>query len=101
MKHYILENKKHKEVDLMTWARWFEKNSNRRVALTKGKKGWFVSTVFLGIDHSLGLGKELLYETMVFDSGTDLDQNPFRYSTYKQAEAGHKKVVSQLKKKLV
>jgi hypothetical protein len=48
-----------------------------------------VSTVFLGIDHNLsGKGPPLLFETMIF-GGTHNDYQK-RYSTYKEAEEGHK-----------
>lgn len=96
-KHYILENREIKEVDLMTWARWFE-TGNRRIAYTDHSDGWRVSTVFLGIDHSFGNGPELLFETMVFNSGTELDEKEQRYSTLKGAEQGHDEMVAKLKK---
>lgn len=103
MKHYILEDKTVKEVDLMTWATWFEDNENRRIAysdFTDGENKFRVSTVFLGIDHSFGIGPELLYETMVFDSGTEMDGEPYRYSTYEEAEHGHEETVKKVKKLL-
>jgi hypothetical protein len=97
MKHYILVDRKIKEVDLETWARWFESLPNRRIAYSDSSRGWRVSTVFLGLDHSFGLGEPLLFKTMVFDSGTKLDNDPFRYSTIEEAEKGHKEVVKKLK----
>ena len=86
-KHYILEGKKHKPVDLMAWARWFE-NAERHIGSTT-KGDVHVSTVFLGVDHSFGDGAPLLYETMIF--GGEHDQYQDRCSTYEQAEEMHKK----------
>lgn len=92
MKQYIIDGNKHKEVDLLTWAKWFENTENRRIAYSDSPKGWSISTVFLGIDHSFGEGEEMLYETMVFNSGTELDGEPFRYSTREKAEEGHEEI---------
>ena len=95
-KHYIL-NDKHEiiEVDFMTWGRFFNYAENRRVALDEvnGKK---ISTVFLGIDHNFEEGEPLLFETMVF--GKD-EEDCERYSTWKEAEEGHKKMVEKYKLK--
>ncbi len=96
-KHYILEDKKIKEVDLMTWAKWFETSLDRRIAYSDISNGWSVSTVFLGLDHSFGEGAPILFETMVFDSNTELDGEPFRYSTYEEAEKGHEDIVAKVK----
>ena len=80
-------------IDLMTWARWLEgPDSKRVVAQTKLPNGKFVSTVFIGLDHSFGGLKPLLFETMIFGTG-DEDEYQERYSTYEEAEAGHAKAV--------
>jgi hypothetical protein len=85
---YILEGKIAKPVDLNTWARWYE-TADRHVAKSgsneKGKV--FISTVFLGLDHSFGHGKPLLFETMIF--GGEHDQYQDRYSTWEEAVVGH------------
>ena len=64
--HWIL-NDSHEAVpvDLMEWAHFFEDFSNRRVRHTRVGP-YFVSTVFLGLDHSFGSGPPLLFETMVY-----------------------------------
>ena len=49
--------------------------------------GTEVSTVFLGVDHQVGDGPPLLFETLVFGSGgVDLVN---RYPTWADAEEGH------------
>jgi hypothetical protein len=94
---YILDKKGNPKVcnDLLEWVNWFETSMPaRRVAEDKvGRKN--ISTVFLGIDHSFGAGKPLLYETMIFP-----DEELFeRYSTKRLAILGHKKCVKIYKKK--
>ncbi len=94
---YILINKKPvAEPDLLAWAGWFE-TAERHVA--KDQLGDVkVSTVFLGVDHSFGHGPPLLFETMVF--GGSLDQEMNRYSTWEQAEAGHREMLRRVKEAL-
>lgn len=81
--------------DLMDWAEWLEK-ADRHVEKTVVAPDVTISTVFLGIDHRLGGNSEpLLFETMVF--GGKHDQEMERYSTWEQAEAGHKRWVEKIK----
>lgn len=80
--------------NLLDWARWFE-TAERRVA-EDNIAGVRVSTVFLGLDHAFGGDTPLLFETMVFGGARDQDQ--LRYSTWEQAEAGHKAMVERIKK---
>lgn len=98
--HYILKRKKLVMVDLITWARWLETaRENRIVKQQTLKNGRFVSTIFLGTDHNFGAGKPLLFETMVFalkGDGEELDMD--RYSTWEEAEKGHKLMVEKWKK---
>lgn len=75
--------------DLLTWGRCLEV-SGRRVALTNGFS-LRVSTVFLGLDHSFGFGPPLIFETMIFGKGGWCDEYCDRYSTWQEAEAGHRK----------
>lgn len=79
--------------DLMEWARMFENSEARIVGKTKVGNAT-VSTVFLGLDHSFGGERPLLFETMIFEG----DQDGFceRYSTWEEAEQGHKAVVQKL-----
>ncbi len=78
--------------DIMEWAKWFD--TNKPVAQEE-KNGIKVSTVFnglrlIGLDHNLGHGiKPLLFETMILGGREDGYQD--RYSTWEEAEEGHKK----------
>ncbi len=78
--------------DLMKWAKWYE-TADRVVAKTQINDEVEVSTVFLGLDHSFGKGDPLVFETMIF--GGNLDQEQDRYSTWEQAEQGHKHLVEK------
>jgi len=54
-----------------------------------------VSTVFiLGINHAFGEGDPLLFETMIFEG--PLNEYQVRYSTWEQAELGHKEALREL-----
>ena len=92
MGHYILEGKNPIESDLMTWGKWFE-TADRHVAKFEDKD-IFISTVFLGIDHSFGDGPPVLFETMVF--GGELDEEMNRYTTWEDAEKGHEEMVKRV-----
>jgi hypothetical protein len=90
------------EAKLLAWARDVygdEENDSRRVALTEVAPGVTVSTVFLGLDHGFtDDGPPIVFETMAFDDYGGGDQ--WRYSTWEEAEAGHRRVVEQLRAKL-
>ena len=51
--------------------------------------GGFVSTVWLGLDHSFGDGPPLIYETMVFPPHSYDDLKCDRYPSRKAATIGH------------
>ena len=91
---YILRGKKVVvENDIYKWGKWVQKH-NRQVKQTK-IKGAFISTIFLGLDHSFGDGPPLLFETMIF--GGKYDDFQDRYPTWDDAVAGHKKAVEFVK----
>jgi hypothetical protein len=87
--------------DLLTWGRWFEARQDYVVARTTVAEGCEVSTVFLGLDHDWTFrGPPLLFETMVFWEGRELDQEQARYATYHQAEQGHEAMVARVQEAL-
>lgn len=89
---YVLEGKTPKPIeDILEWARWFE-IANRHVAKTDLPNNVSVSTVFLGLDHQFSGGSPILFETMIF--GGKYDNYQERYSTWKEAEDGHKQAVT-------
>ena len=95
-KYYILKG--HEAVptddDILAWAKWFEKSDRHVANETIGNAR--ISTVFLGLDHNFGpQGPPLIFETMVF--GGALDQEQERYSTWEEAETGHKAMAQRVK----
>ena len=66
---YILKDRKPVPVDELEWAQWFGAHQDERVVGRWDFAGTEVSTVFLGVDHQVGDGPPLLFETMVFGSG--------------------------------
>lgn len=75
--------------DIQEWGRWFER-ADRVVAKTPFEGG-LVSTVFLGLDHAFTPGLPVLWETMIFGGPHDGWQD--RYTSLKDAKAGHQRVV--------
>lgn len=64
--------------------------------MTEIKKDVFVFTVFLGLDHQFFYkGPQHLFETVVF--GGKLDGEIERYSTWEEAEKGHKRWAEKVK----
>ena len=98
-KHWILENKKPKEVSLIEWAEWFETSKDRFIKQTT-IDGQQVSTVFLGIDHNFSIhsGTPILFETMIFDGKGKYKDYQDRYSTYNEALEAHNKLIREIKK---
>lgn len=81
--------------DIITWGRWLEKayeTGARRVGYDDLSRGTYVSTVFLGQDHSYHMTqsldhKPLIWETMIF--GGHHNEYQERYYTRAEAEQGH------------
>jgi hypothetical protein len=89
--YYICVGDDHTVVkaDLYTWGHWFENNENRIVGKDYIGDDVLVSTVCIGFDHRhFGNGPPLILETMIF--GGPLDREMWRYSTWDDAEIGHK-----------
>ncbi len=83
------------EGDTLRWAKWFE-TADRTVR--QDFVGHLrVSTVFLGLDHSFGIGgPPLLFETMVFSGGQTVFGIQERYATWEEAEHGHIAVLARV-----
>jgi hypothetical protein len=102
--YYYKLDKDHRAVpvrDVIEWATWFE-TADRIVTHTRFEPGILVSTVFLGLDHRFGdRGPPLLFETMVFGINMEDEAMTCRYSTWDDAETGHKATVRRVKELLV
>jgi hypothetical protein len=102
-------DRKGQPIDLMTWARKHEDHDYRTVA-QHWVRGWMVSTVWIGIDHSFspfGHGPPVIFETMIFPPGDEAggesvwgEQYMERYATEEAAHAGHDQALSWVREKL-
>lgn len=92
-KFWVLDGKTTKPASLHEWARWFQ-DGNRLVAQSIIGDD-VVSTVFTGIDHSLGGPVPLLFETMIFVDG---DSKYCEHcATFDQALKQHDVAMTELK----
>ena len=86
--------------DIMEWSKDLEKKEYKIVKQEILPNGKWVSTVWLGLDHSYRNGPPLIFETMVFPKEGDYgDLDMDRYSTEEEAIKGHKKMVKKWSKK--
>lgn len=91
---YVLRGKRVYKATLLQWARAQERLDGRIVAQSDVCKV-FVSTVFIGLDMQMRIGgPRRVFETMVFDrshkdSHLILHDYSRRYSTWREAMAGH------------
>lgn len=78
--------------DVLEWSEHFKKEE-RLIKQETTPLGYWVSTVFLGVDYNFSNeGDPILFETMVFNKqgknpSSEMDQD--RYRSYEQAELGH------------
>lgn len=103
--YYVLDenNQAIASTDIKKVAAQIQSADKRRVAEDMIDRYW-VSTVFMGVDHSFGGGPPLIFETMIFDTSRKkpLGNNRMslgkevycdRYSTWDEALVGHQKAV--------
>lgn len=85
-------------IDTQSWGELVADKKYQRVLRTTvadaadPAKAYDVSTVWLGIDHNWGRGVPLIFETMVFGTGSE-DMIADRYSTEELARGGHNAMV--------
>lgn len=94
MRYYLLdENKNPYQVSFEEGLKVYEDMNMKIVQQDRFNDDLFVSTVFLGLDHSFptGTGTPILFETMIF--GGPYDQYQERYTTYQDALEGHKRAL--------
>ena len=76
-------------------AQWMEDNPERKAVKQDHVDDVFVSTVFLGLDHSWSNKGLILWETMIF--GGINDQYQERYNSYEDALEGHQRAINLIK----
>lgn len=86
--------------DIEEWGRTFEslRRDGAHIVAQEYVGPTLVSTVFIGIDYNWHGGVPILFETMTFDTASDVQD---RYATWDEARAGHDKVVAWLIANLV
>jgi hypothetical protein len=104
VRQYILDGHTPVEQkDLLTWAEWM-KTHDRHVARHRSADGWYVSTLFIGLDMRL-LPAELLggppapplvFETMAFGPDRSIEAQE-RCATWAEAERHHDAVCAEIK----
>jgi hypothetical protein len=88
MAWYILdENNKPIPSTIVDCGKWLEKNPERKAVKQEHVGDIFISTVFLGLDHSWQSDVPVLWETMIF--GGEHDQYQDRYTSVEDALEGH------------
>lgn len=63
-------------------------DGKNKVIKQQDVNGFWVSTVFLGLDHGFMNDAPLVFETMIFNRDME-SQNCWRYRTYNEALDGH------------
>lgn len=84
--------------DSILWAKDYKRLNYRIIKQDRLFNGYFISTVWLGINHNFGFGPPLIFETMVFDDRGNVDLDMKRYSTESEAIKGHSQMVRKWKK---
>lgn len=79
--------------DVMEWGQFTENATNCIVGRTQITSEVTVSTVFIGIDHGFREGPPIVFETMIFGGPEDINDWTWRYSSWDDAEIGHKAAV--------
>lgn len=97
MNMYILNDKDEpvRVSGVMQWAYWKAANRERLQIALDQFDNIGISTVFLGLDHSIGFGPPQLYETMIF--GGEHNRYQTRCSTREQALEMHRDAVRLVK----
>jgi hypothetical protein len=80
---------------LLEWARDFEDLEKKIVRQETLANGYYVSTVWLGINHQWGDGPPLIFETMVTNPSGGWEDYQERYSTENEAILGHMRAVEE------
>lgn len=89
-------DRKGKLMNMMDWGSKLGDMDYKVIRRTDLPDGKWVSTVWLGLDHRLGDGPPLIFETMVFPSKGDFGELDMdRYTTEAEAIKGHEAMVAK------
>lgn len=98
MLYKLDDNNKVAPCDVTEWILLYEtkEGQQRRIVGHDVINGILVSTVFLGVNHSLSNKMPILFETMIFiKSEEDIYQE--RYCSWDDALKGHKEAIEWVK----
>jgi hypothetical protein len=92
-------------VECEVWSEWISRTMPQDRRVGGDMIGTiYLSTVFLGLDHSFVDGPPMYFETMAFDKADErpwagLEEGDFfeRYATWEAAELGHREKLERLK----
>lgn len=98
-----------KPMTMKEWSEAFGDKALKRVAEDTLPNGYWVSTIWLGLDHSYSGGTPIIFETMVFAHDAEKGAGPEgvknwgeldgdRYSTEAEALIGHAQMVEKWSK---
>ena len=98
MKHYVLnEQGEPRAVEtLLEWGEWFENYDSQRIVKQEQRGRYYVSTIFLGIDHGWRHPRPVLWETVVFNHKGHSVRMKRCGGTREQAEAMHAAMIKKL-----
>lgn len=98
--HYF--DRRGNPISMREWTSLMEWDQHRYRIVKQERLGdYFISTVWIGLDHAFGTGEPMIFESMVFwegeerEEGDDLDEVMRRYSTEEEAIEGHQWFVEQ------
>lgn len=94
---YILKDKEPVACSAEEYMDWLRARDHKPVYVGNDTFAHiYVSTAFLGLDHNFrSSGPPVLFETMVF--GGPLDEYRRRYSTWDEAEEGHRQILKRVR----
>lgn len=97
--YYLDENKNAIPCDCLTWGYQLKSMKDNKHVGDEEINGKRISTVWLGLNHQRDdCEPPLIFETMVFgEDGYMRDIYCERYSTWQEAEEGHKRAVEWVK----
>lgn len=95
MNWYILQNGKARPATIQEANQQLADINTRRIDHTTITNDCLVSTIFLVLDHNMGQGPPILFETLVF--GGQYDGTMFRSSALGQAKKIHWEIVDNLR----
>jgi hypothetical protein len=106
------------EKGLKAWVHWMEHNRSQCMVAVDEIGPFWVSTVFMGLDQKLSKGPPQLFETMILEqeestcllvdgnielidnAKSELHQLRWRYSSWEEAEQGHRAVAGMVSRSL-